>query len=982
MQKIKKMLALILCVAMCASFLIPMSAAADGFSDVTSDHKYYSAINLLASMGIINGFDDGTFKPDDTVTRAQYAKIMAYALKVGDITATTQQFTDVAVDHWAAGNISAMVAQGIVNGMGDGTFAPESPVLYEQAVKMTVCALGYDSVAKNNGGYPDGYLTVANNRGFVKGISDGVVEQPANRGLIAKLVSNMMDIDVLDPVTGEVKKDSSLNKDVYSANTINGQIVAVYNAGLTSSLETACKKNEVIIETSKGQTTYTTDGLSDSVKNNIKNYLGKKVKVRYTDDDSAEELNLTSMLEQKNKNEIVNIDASDINDYESNTIKYYDDESEDIVSISVASDAYVIYNGRTTSKSVKSIIEALMNQSGSISLLSPGNDGTYSVIFVTSYTTLISGMPSTDSADDKKLMIVDKNNISTVRFSVPKESSTKQTVTYTLNGAAGTYSSVTTDSIVSIAISDDESIIDVKVSTTKKTGASVTSLSTDDMQLALDGTTYDYSDIFKKYMEDNVGIVAVGIKGDFSLDAFGKIAAVKISATSYTYGYLTDIEAAGSSSMDSDGVLLNIYPVTTGTTLTSATYGFKENFSLNGAKYKSNDSDTIMKIFADEANAFVTENADGKTVLKGSSPEIETKNHGYSQLVKFSVSGTTSKGYKAIDKIFTASGAEVNNTTLVNSALVRNTPAEDAAAGANCVNSLKSVVASGSARSLGEFTTSSSTKIIEVPIDKANDKFFARTQSYLTTGTTFNVQIFDASSGNVTPIIVVYASKAGSNVSLTYQNTPFIVSEVGSTRTVDGEETDVIKVVNGTNKAETEFYIGDDTQLVKLNAASTAYETDTEKTVKDLVVGDIIRFTYDDAKYLNDVELTVSRDNVGPGIRGISTASAVQNVTNNRDIAYRHLIGTAKSWGDSSMLVFNRAFVSDGTLSEEGTESLNLAATGIAYYVVDKNQTDKKKILVDGSMSDVLDYKSVGESASKMFVFMTYSNVKFVVVFK
>ena len=396
MQKMKKVLALLVSLVMCASLFVPVSFA-DGFSDVGADNTYYEAINYLASMGIINGFEDGTFKPGESVTRAQFAKIMAFSLGHKDIVASNQVFTDVPVDHWAAGNIEAMVSLGIINGMGDGTFAPENPVTYEQAVKMTVCALGYDAVAKNNGGYPDGYLKVATQRGFIKGIVDGVVGQGANRGLIAKLIDNMLGIDQLDPVTGEVKKDSSVKKDSYASESAKGQVIATYKTGLTADLEEECKKNEIIIKEGNEEVTYTIDGLSSGVQAKISSYLGKLVSVNYTDDEDSGNT-LTSLVEQKGKNETLTLNAEDIYDFDGDAIEYYDEKSDDFEQANIANDYYIIYNGKTTEKTLSEIMTALMAGDGTIELLSSDADGSYDVLFVRSYVTFIaSSSPSTST---------------------------------------------------------------------------------------------------------------------------------------------------------------------------------------------------------------------------------------------------------------------------------------------------------------------------------------------------------------------------------------------------------------------------------------------------------------------------------------------------------------------------------------------------------------------------------------------------------
>ena len=81
MRRTNKIVSLMLALGMLLSMALPtVTSAADlSFSDVPSDYTYYSAITDLTAEGIINGFEDGTFKPEDPVTRAQFTKLICLA---------------------------------------------------------------------------------------------------------------------------------------------------------------------------------------------------------------------------------------------------------------------------------------------------------------------------------------------------------------------------------------------------------------------------------------------------------------------------------------------------------------------------------------------------------------------------------------------------------------------------------------------------------------------------------------------------------------------------------------------------------------------------------------------------------------------------------------------------------------------------------------------------------------------------------------
>ena len=103
------------------------------FSD-TVDCQYAREIDTLAAYHILNGYEDGRFHPDDTLTRAQFVTLVASALdlpagKVG-------QFSDVQEDQWFAAPVSAMTDMGFLSGRGDGTFGPNDTITYQEMVTV------------------------------------------------------------------------------------------------------------------------------------------------------------------------------------------------------------------------------------------------------------------------------------------------------------------------------------------------------------------------------------------------------------------------------------------------------------------------------------------------------------------------------------------------------------------------------------------------------------------------------------------------------------------------------------------------------------------------------------------------------------------------------------------------------------------------------------------------------------------------------
>lgn len=110
-------------------------AEAGMFSDVDSSKWYAKAVNYLASMGILTGYADGTFKPDAPITRAEFATIATRFDTLISLDGENN-FKDVPDTHWAVKYINAGVAKGWINGYGDGTFKPDESITRAQVVKI------------------------------------------------------------------------------------------------------------------------------------------------------------------------------------------------------------------------------------------------------------------------------------------------------------------------------------------------------------------------------------------------------------------------------------------------------------------------------------------------------------------------------------------------------------------------------------------------------------------------------------------------------------------------------------------------------------------------------------------------------------------------------------------------------------------------------------------------------------------------------
>ena len=191
MRNLKRVLALVLALTMVLSFAI--SASAGAFTDVEDDDDYASAINLLASLEVLKGFEDGTYNSAGSYTREQFAKILYVLVNGKDDNAAMYQgtapFPDVAADRWSAGYITWAVNLGICNGRDDGNFWPTDIVKYAEACKMFLIAMGYSSTMYT---YPYGFIDKAQTLKMFDDVKGYSTFGEANRGTVAQMAYNAL----------------------------------------------------------------------------------------------------------------------------------------------------------------------------------------------------------------------------------------------------------------------------------------------------------------------------------------------------------------------------------------------------------------------------------------------------------------------------------------------------------------------------------------------------------------------------------------------------------------------------------------------------------------------------------------------------------------------------------------------------------------------------------------------------------------------
>lgn len=208
----KKVLSLVLVLTLVLGSLTAFAA-----TDDLTGHANEAAVRRLITLGLVKG-DAGGYRPNDTITRAEFAAMVVRVLgkeTVAEISKGQTVFTDVPATHWASGYIKVASTLGIIKGRGDGNFDPAGNISYQEALTIVNRALGYEALAEQKGGYPIGHLLVADDLGLTNK-ADGVAGLAASRGLVFQVLDNALTKDMMvqtsvgDKATWEVKEGKTL----------------------------------------------------------------------------------------------------------------------------------------------------------------------------------------------------------------------------------------------------------------------------------------------------------------------------------------------------------------------------------------------------------------------------------------------------------------------------------------------------------------------------------------------------------------------------------------------------------------------------------------------------------------------------------------------------------------------------------------------------------------------------------------------------
>ena len=290
----------------------------------------------LSGLGIIEENPDLTLP----ITRGEFAQYVVKLIGMEDVCDgywSNTVFKDVAPSAPYASAVGFLTQMGILHGVSSDSFAPDASVTVEQAAKVMVICTGYESVAESQGGWPDGYITVAGKTGLLHSVDR---TNPMSRSEVYQILHNALDVEVLIETisSGENKleKDGTTLRSALM-NQSEGAIYrykGVVNANSYSYISTPVEdlgEDEVLI-----------DNIIFSVGNtNAADYLGCKVEYYAVETDNGY---ILLAIRPVNTNEVFTVKAGDIQGKNADTLSYYDENGK-LRKKTVPDTAKVLYNG-------------------------------------------------------------------------------------------------------------------------------------------------------------------------------------------------------------------------------------------------------------------------------------------------------------------------------------------------------------------------------------------------------------------------------------------------------------------------------------------------------------------------------------------------------------------------------------------------------------------------------------------------------------
>jgi hypothetical protein len=193
----------------------PAHAQTSSFSDISSDYWARGFIQELANRGVISGFPDGSFRPNDPVTRAQFAAMVRQAFRRSAVRGSSR-FVDVPSNYWAADAIQEAYTTGFLSGYPNNVFRPDENIPRAQVLVSLANGLGYST-----GGSVGGTLQLYADASAIPDWARPSVAAATDR----QIVVNYPDVRFLNPNRSATRAEVAAF--IYQALVSSGNVAAI-----------------------------------------------------------------------------------------------------------------------------------------------------------------------------------------------------------------------------------------------------------------------------------------------------------------------------------------------------------------------------------------------------------------------------------------------------------------------------------------------------------------------------------------------------------------------------------------------------------------------------------------------------------------------------------------------------------------------------------------------------------------------------------
>lgn len=896
MKIIKKLIAVTLMFAMVLT-MAPAVYAANSFTDVDKDNQYSDAISSLTALDLLAGYTDGTFKPDNTITRSEFAAIITRVLGMADYVSDSDLsyvFSDMknadGTNHWSSGCVKFAYDKGIISGMGDGTFAPELPVTYEQAIKMVICSLGYsDETVIAAGGWPMGYIKIATDIGLTKNATIQPTSSPASRGLVAQIIYNSLELEMCDETTGEANSGKTFLKDKLKISEFKNLMLTDVDGDTTINNSAAdIKKGEVLLQSGSNKIIISYGDVVTSAE--LRKSLGFYMSGYYKTDDENEN-HLVSFNTKSTKNIEKNIASDNIETFENGKIEYYENSTDSkTVKAEIADDAILVYNGivydyKNSSDEEENDLSKWLDPEndnfiyGNIRLLDSDADKKYDALFIEDFEVYVvkSAVKTTDTIASNNYVVYDYYNSGRSVWLDPTDDTMTIDITNSKTNAAVKVESLKAMNILSVAKSVDGSKYNCYVSSETVSGT-ITQASVSKHIYTIEKKDYELTPEFLKVVESGKETLEIGKKGTFYLDSLGRIAAVKLTAEQTgTYGYITIGAVTGTSSNEVTVKLISL----TGTPSVPTKTKLAEKVKINSKNY----TDPYSALDALEKSA---------ALIKANSADGVEKSE-CSQLIKYI---KNSKGeISTITTVQPDKDGEIKIGSNTDTSVVQ--------LGAES----KNLRYNGSGNFGNAVFANASTKVIIVPNDRSEDEDYSRSSGYskFKASYSYEVEAYDINASGVANVIVVYGADVSTPI-----NADTKACIIKSVSTVLNEKTD-----------ETAYSV----EVFEEGSIKTYMTEDKDDKYETLQVGNIVRFGFNADGQINDVKTEADS-------RDFAYESKHDSTMYNGDYKYKTIAGTVVSRSDEVIMIApQKVLYTEESTDDEGN-------TVEAEYTLDSSEKE------------------------------------------